>query len=140
MTNYRDRLSEVQKEILCAIANNTINTSECQDAYSRYGVYHPHHYPYNHEWKDKFMAYSVLVREVCSSYWDDGKDQSLNPNDNIRRNHSRKATFSESLHNLVEKKGLVVALALGWIVVNKEGYYDRLKWQGGGTQKSTMKL
>lgn len=138
MSGYPGRLSELQKEILYVIANNTINISECQEREERYDVHSISWAYHSHDiFKDRMISYSEALFKTAVRYWDLGTtweelDYNMRIHNNIVNNKHRVA-FSNSVHNLVEKKELMGAVALAWVTVGK--YNDVLAWQGGGHKK-----
>jgi len=140
VTDYPGRLSGLQKEILHTIADNTINVRDCQEAEERHGVYvPPSHW---HRWmQEGSVSYSLALQETCERYWGvdvtSWREPSGRTNDNINDKH--RVSFSNSVHNLVEKKGLVSAYALAWIHIghlpNGKITEDWQCWQGGGRKK-----
>jgi hypothetical protein len=122
-------LSALQKHIIQAIANNTINTYECDKA-GLCGC--------NHDLKENRIAYAALF--AGCRYWDE-----LPLHDSMELHvfgtvspalNARKASFSRALHQLVEPKGLVSAWALAWMASDTVSRrFEFMHWQGGGRGK-----
>lgn len=103
------RLSKLQKSILFAIANHTVNSYESDGAHRR---------------GEDYISYRELFYACVDEYWGEGA--------NLK---AAKVSFSRALRVLVYDKGLVVALALKWVLIAKEKgrlFEDDTSWQGGG--------
>ena len=114
-------LSKLEKCILLAIANHTINTLECE-------------YSYEHDRGAQFIGNRDLFR-ACYDFWPDDTQEQIYtlPGDVPKTVKVRRVSFSRSLHRLKDKN-LLGALALAWILL--EGRHEDLyRWQGGGTPK-----
>lgn len=129
------RLSKLQKRIISEIANHTINFYECSKLCDA-DLINWH----KHKWGELYVSYNDLY-SACYNFWGEGPDFEWylqNPDGRDPTGNKRKAAFSRSLHCLVEKKGFVNAMALGWHSIGWERgqYYDNLHcWQGGGRKR-----
>lgn len=125
------RLSKLQMDILIVISYYTYDW-QCGSSGRMYptqdglfsGELHSHD-----TFEDAGINYTKLLEETSRVYWD--------INGNIKNKH--RVSFTNSIHNLVEEKGLVKAYALGWMLVGhiaNRGYGEEFHyWQGGGKSK-----